>query len=156
MLAVGVVIVATACGEGERPCTPSSEGYGDATSLVWTSLLEMERAEGPCRPRVELYATGADLRRAADEVQIQDLPFVDFTRERVVLREAPAERGLTWVARRGDKVTIGTQACAGNTPAGCGIHLYKVTTTEGATIDEHVCAPLQCAGVQSDPAGGGI
>lgn len=155
--ALGVVVVLSpGCGYSDaRACTPESEGYADATGLVWTSLLEADRTEGTCRPRVEIYSTGADFRRATDELKLDPPPFVDFAREKVVVREAQSERGVTWMARRGDKVTIGTQACSGTEPSVCHVHFYKVTTNDGASADEHACAPLQCGAVQSDPGGGG-
>jgi len=152
----GVVAVVSACTHGDKPCTPESEGYGDAAALGWTSLLEADRTEGACRPRVEILSNGADLRRATDELQLDEAPFVDFAREKVVVREAPVDRGVTWMAARGDKVTIGTQGCSGTEPTGCHVHFYKVTTNGGASVDEHACPALSCGAVQSDPSGGGL
>jgi hypothetical protein len=152
---LAVLVLSSACGQSTQACSPESEGYGDATGLIWTSLLETDRTEGSCKPRIELYSTGADLRRATDELKLEAPPFVDFGREKVILREAPSERGLIWMALRADKVTIGTQACSGNEPTGCHVHFYKVTTNGGTSVDEHTCPPLQCGGVQPDPNGGG-
>lgn len=147
-VALGVVVLSSpGCGySSARTCTPESEGYADATGLGWTSLLETERTEGACRPRVELYANGADLRRAVEELKLEMPTFIDFAREKVIVREAPSERGLIWMARRGDKVTIGTQACSGNEPTGCHVHFYKVQTDAGSTADEHACAAIACGG----------
>lgn len=152
-LVVGAVTASSACTKAPGACSPESEGYGDATGLLWSTLVEVDRADGACRPRVEMYSTGADLRRATDELEIRDVPFVDFARERVVVREAPNGRTLAWMAARGEKVTVGTQACIGTVAEGCHVHFYRVTTAGGTSADEHVCPEIGCGGVQSDPGG---
>lgn len=154
VVASAVALVgASGCGKsGDTPCSPQSEGFGDAVSITRTTLFEGERTKGTCRPRLEVLQTDDDLKRARDELDLGELNHVDFARERVVLRESGRERAIRWVVSRGDALTVGTEGCTGAFGDGCLIELIKITTTTAnATATDYACPGLPCGSIPSEP-----
>lgn len=143
-----------ACGQAQALCTPQSEGFGDASTLTRTSILDVDRTTGACRPRIEVYRTPEDFKRLYDELELGDPPAIDFTREVVIAREGTGERGLRWAVLRNDVVTVGSQGCTGDVASRCLVEIFRVENRVPARGDEHACAPVSCNGVSSDPSGG--
>lgn len=142
------------CGSAQVVCTPQNAGFGDATTLTKTTVLDVDRTSGTCRPRVELYKTQEDLQRLYVELELGDPPPVDFARDMVVVRESTGERGLRWVVVRNDVVTAGTQGCTGEVASRCLVEIFSVSIRTPARGEEHACAAISCNAVSSDPAGG--
>lgn len=151
LVAIGL---APACGRDQPPCTPESEGFADAAPLTRTIVLEVDRTQGTCRPRVEVYRAPEDLKRLYDELELGDPPAVDFTKEVVVVREGTGERGIRWLVLRADVVTVGTQGCNGDPPSRCLVEIFRIENRAAIRGNEQACAAITCTAVSSDPGGG--
>lgn len=144
--AIGVALCVVSCLEADpSPCSPSAAGVGDGTELARRLLATGERVdEKPCDNRIETIRDGFALRAAFAELGDAPAPFIDFSRESVILIEQPNVRGVRFFVARGDIVTIGVQGCDGLVPEGCKVEIFAV---------QHVTAranPFVCQGVSCD------
>ena len=146
-------------GCGPTPCTPDENGLGEATLLTRRDLPGRPSVAGHCtRPRVEVIASDSELRRFYDELAAApdggaptaiEYPSVDFTRERVIVREGSGTEGVSWAVAQGETGVLGLLSCGGLQAASCVVNVIAVpaliTRAETRTCDPVGCGPPQRA-----------
>ena len=116
---VAVPAAVTDCGSTE--CTPDAYGFSDGERIEPSALLSL--SQRPCvKPGIELVSSEARLVEVWAQFSSSNeagatvdggMPTVDFSRQRVVVREGLTDEGVSWSVRSGDSVVFGLLACGG-------------------------------------------
>ncbi|HVH43265.1 MAG TPA: hypothetical protein VM925_13010, partial [Labilithrix sp.] len=104
-------LLVASCG-GPTACTPENHDLGAAPQLTPRKLPGGPVTTTACNsPRLEVIGSEADLRRLYDGIGggaeggvgagTDAYPAVDFSRERVIVREGVSGEGISWVVARG-------------------------------------------------------
>src|SRR5690606_11854956 len=111
---------AGAC-DSTRECTPEEYDLEHAARLTPRELPGPPVSESDCtNPRIEVIASDAELRKLYQDLgmlalddgtppegQPVEYPSVDFTRERVIVREGRTDEGISWTVADGEKAVLG-------------------------------------------------
>lgn len=148
-LLCGLLGAITGCSRSS--CTPEDHGLGDATRLAPRELPGRAPTAEPCsRPRLEVLTSDAELTRLNDELSVTKPEPVDFTRERVIVREGPANEAIAWTVARDDAGVIGLLSCGGVPKTGCVVNVIAVPALI-TRADSRTCDPVGCGGPQTAP-----
>jgi hypothetical protein len=146
VLFAGAAFALAACDSVER-CEPATFGHSDSQRVRFRELPgPSARSESCARVRIEVLATQADVNRAYGEVGFQPPPEVDFTRERVILREGPPG-GPTWAVAAGETGVIGLRSCAVNAEQKLCVVSFVAIEAPIRQAETRTCEPVPC-GVQ--------
>src|SRR5262249_23591463 len=84
-------------------------------------------------------------------------PAVDFSHERVIVREGPSDGAIAWAVAQGDTCVIGLLGCAGYTALACSTDVIAisalVTRAESRTCPPVSCGPAPGATTPAPPHG---
>jgi hypothetical protein len=143
-------------GCGATPCTPEEQGLGSATPLTIRQLPGRPTTSGACaHPRLEVISSQEELQRLYEELGVVasessdagDSSLVDFTRERVIVREGISGEGISWAVQRGETGYVGLLACGDATRSSCIVNVVAVpaliTRVESRTCDAVACGAWQ-------------
>lgn len=165
ILVAGLLIAAMTAapgGCGQTPCTPEEHGLAGATRLTLRQLPgRAATPDVPCtRPRIEVVSSDEELRRLYDELASPDggapasgaveYPAVDFTRERVIVREGPSTQGISWAVAQGETGFIGLLSCGGVQNTGCVVNVVAVPALI-TRAESRTCDPVGCGNPMPAP-----
>lgn len=157
LLAALAAAAAGAC-TSTAQCTPEEYGLENATRLTTRELPAPETTESECpNPRVEIVGSDAELRALYDRLGMftsssesapgeepAEYPSVDFSRERVIVREGHADEGISWAVADGDTATVGLLGCMRTGPMGmCSVTLLAVPALV-TQVESRTCDPVRC------------
>ena len=139
------------CGP-DSSCTPEDLGLGGATMLTLRRLPEPKPTRGACaRPRVEVISSPEALQAVYNDIDVSPgdadggVSSVDFTRERVIVREGVSGQGISWAVARGEQGFVGLLACRRADTSSCIVEVVAVsapiTSVETRTCDFVSCGP---------------
>jgi hypothetical protein len=133
------------CASVEK-CEPATFGYADAQRVKFRVLPAPDAKPEACaRARTDVIAAAEDLNQLYKELNLSS-PDVDFTRERVIVREGPAG-GTVWAVAAGETAILGLRACEESAlGSSCVVEIVAVESiVRGA--ETRTCEPVFC-GVQ--------
>lgn len=115
-------------------CDPETFGLPN-TRAATRELTGLPASAGACaRPRLEVIQSSEELRRfheglaaANDAGTASEPPAVDFSRERVLVREGRGEVGINWIVTQGDVATVGLRGCKTVSPETCIVTVTAVS-----------------------------
>ncbi|MBX3216956.1 MAG: hypothetical protein KF850_33295 [Labilithrix sp.] len=163
VLAAAVVRAAVGC--GPSPCTPEEFDLGGATRVTPRDLPGLAATSAACKnPRVDVVSSDDELRRLYDDMTVEaeaavdagesvsppptDLPVVDFTRERVIVREGPAHEGISWVVAQRETAVLGLLSCMGLAIPSCVVNVIAVPA-QVSSVETRKCDAVACGGLQA-------
>jgi hypothetical protein len=143
---------------GPTPCTPDEQGLGDATFLTIRQLSGPPAKPGACaHPRIDVISSGDELQQVYDELGFTPsdadggAASVDFTRERVIVREGVSGEGISWAVAQGDTGYIGLLACGRADRSACTVNIIAVPALINRA-ESRTCDRVGC-GVPLSPPG---
>ncbi|MBX3205804.1 MAG: hypothetical protein KF764_12095 [Labilithrix sp.] len=87
----------------------------------------------------------------ADAGGLPAYPSVDFTRERVIVREGVASEGIHWAVASEGTCVLGLLGCGSEaTPPSCVVNVIAVPALV-TTVETRKCDPVNCTGLQAPP-----
>jgi len=158
LVSAGIAFGSAGACTGTTECTPEELGLTGAARLEVRELPGRAVADGPCAsPRTDVIASDAELRRLYEELGLVSMPdgaapesgpieypTVDFSRERVIVREGPGNQGISWVAAKGDSGVLGLLACYGTTTtSSCVVNVVAVPTLI-TRAETRTCDAVRC------------
>lgn len=161
-MALATFIASGAC--GPSPCTPEEFDLGGAPRVTPRDLAGRAPVFDACTDaRVEVVRTEADLRRLYEQLASRDadggtpaavdLPAVDFSRESVIVREGPANEGISWVVAQGETAVLGLLSCMGPITPSCVVNVIAVPVAV-SSAEARKCDAVACGGLQAPPPPG--
>ena len=151
------LVAGTGIGCEPAQCTPEEYGLADATRLTPRKLenhtVSFERA--CAKAGVRMIGSEAELRAFLDELAVATnraatYPTVDFTRERVVVREGVIGEGIAWAVAKGETGVVGLLECGGSARFTCSVDIVAVPAVLTG-IDARKCNPVACGTTQPPP-----
>ena len=147
---LALLSVTAACEPGA--CTPEEQGLDDTVRLAPRELPGRAAKAGACTAvRLEVITSDSELHRLYGELGIGggegsgDYPNVDFSRERVIVREGAAGETIAWAVARGDTAVLGLASCAGQRPPpSCVVNVIAVAAPI-TRVETRTCEPVGCA-----------
>lgn len=151
--AIALVVLSAGPACGAPDCTPEEHGLDGAVLLTVRPLPGVSTPEACTKPRIELIRSEADLRRLYEELVVAssdagggaeiEVPSVDFSRERVIVREGRSGEGITWAVARGETVTVGLLSCRGVRATSCAVDVIAVPAPV-ERVEARTCEPVGC------------
>ena len=165
LVAAASLSVGGAC-TSSNACSPDDHGLGDAKVLAVRPLPGRPSTPGACaRPRVQLIASEGELRAFYDElggVPMEDgglpdggageLPSVDFSKERIIVREGPGDEGAAWVVSQNNSAILGVFSCfttVQKSPS-CAVSVIAVPQVVDRA-ESRMCDPVRCGAPPAAP-----
>jgi len=157
LVSAGIALGAAGACTDTPECTPEEQGLTGAARLGVRELPGRAATNGPCAgQRTEVIASDAELRRLYEELGLVskpdgaapesgpiEYPTVDFSRERVIVREGPGNQGISWVAAKGEAGVLGLLSCYGTTASSCAVNVIAVQAPI-THAETRTCDPVGC------------
>lgn len=152
---VAVVVGAVACTTSASPCTPEEHGLGGAIALTPRPLPGRPAVPGECaRARIEVLSSDAELSALYEELGINagatvsdggavEYPVVDFSRERVIVREGVGTEAISWAVANGEIGVLGLLSCTGPQAPSCVVNVIAVEAAI-TRVESRTCDPVRC------------
>lgn len=72
-----------------------------------------------------------------------EYPTVDFTRERVIVREGPGNQAISWTVAQGDTALLGLLSCRAPERPSCVVNVIAVPASI-TRAEARTCDPVAC------------